>query len=158
MFFFFLIVFFLFHSHQTSCLFHTASFCFSNWIFFLLFFGFLWQRHLHFNLYASLYLFHNYLGKFCHEFNIEQRITYYVNDFRRHLHYPMLHFTIHSVLINRNTLHFAIKLNFFVASKMVFSYTPNFLMPALRRQQIHAASCDHVTAPWSFFCVPTLKL
>ena len=119
------------------------------------FLGYLWQRHLLFSLYASLYLFHNYLVKFSHEFNIEQRITN-VNDFRRLLHCPVLHFTIHSLLINRNTLDFDIKLNCFVASKMVFRYTPNFLMPALRRQQIHVASCDHVTAPWSFFCVPTL--
>ncbi len=66
---------------------------------------------------------------------IEQRITN-VNDFRRHLHCPVLHFTIHSVLINRNTVDFAIKFNCFVASKMVFCYTSNFLMPALRAPPI----------------------
>ena len=153
MFFFCLIVFF----YLTRIIYHVfliqRHFAFLIGFFFPLFGGFLWQRHLLFSLYASLYLFHNYLVKFSHEFNIEQRITN-VNDFRRHLHCPVLHFTIHFVLINRNTLDLASKFNCFVASKMVFCYTSHFLMPALRRQQIHVASCDHVTAPWSFFCVP----
>jgi hypothetical protein len=104
------------------------------------------QRHLLFRLYASLYRVDNFPSSFCTGFNIAQRLPN-VYDAIRHYHCPLPIFTVRSVLFNKHTLDFAKKLMCFVTSNMFVFYTPTILMLALRRQQIHGASCDHVPAP-----------
>ncbi len=73
-----------------------------------------------------------------------------------HFDCPLLRFTVRNVILNIKTLAFSTKMDCFDTSTTIISYTANFFMPTLRRQQIIYSFTGHVPVPTFFFRAPSL--